>query len=98
MTFRGLRQFALRNHLLPFLVAIFALIDPASRISFGTGLRVAGLATDNAGNVYVSDSVSKKLLRFAASALTQGYKKLRVMLEEMENIVKSSAAATAASG
>jgi hypothetical protein len=33
-----------------------------------------------------------------ASALTEGYKKLRLMLKEMENIVKSSGAATAASG
>ena len=33
-----------------------------------------------------------------ASALTEGYKKLRLMLEEMENIVRSSGAATAASG
>jgi len=33
-----------------------------------------------------------------ASALTEGYRKLRLMLEEMESIVKSSGAATAASG
>jgi hypothetical protein len=33
-----------------------------------------------------------------ASALTEGYKKLRLMLEEMESIVKSSRAATTASG
>jgi len=49
-----------------------ATIDPASQISFGTGLSVAGLATDNAGNVYVSDAISKKVLRFASSVLTQG--------------------------
>ena len=49
-----------------------ATIDPASQISFGTGLSVAGLATDHAGNVYVSDATSKKILRFAPSALTQG--------------------------
>jgi sugar lactone lactonase YvrE len=49
-----------------------ATLDPASQISFGTGLSVAGLATDNAGNVYVSDATSKKVLRFASSALTQG--------------------------
>ena len=33
-----------------------------------------------------------------ASALTEGYKKLGLMLEEMENVVRSSGAATAASG
>jgi hypothetical protein len=49
-----------------------ATIDPASQISFGTGLSVTGLATDNAGNVYVSDATSKKVLRFASSTLTQG--------------------------
>ena len=49
-----------------------ATIDPASQSSFGTNLSVAGLATDSAGNVYVSDATSKKVLRFASSALTQG--------------------------
>ena len=47
-------------------------LDPATKISFGANLQVAGLATDNAGNVYVSDANSKKVLRFAPSALTQG--------------------------
>jgi sugar lactone lactonase YvrE len=47
-------------------------LDPASQITFGTNLRVAGLATDTAGNVYVSDAVSKQLLRFAPAALAQG--------------------------
>ncbi|MFY9852885.1 MAG: Ig-like domain repeat protein, partial [Terracidiphilus sp.] len=49
-----------------------ATIDPASQVSFGTGLSIAGLAIDSAGNVYVSDATSKKVLRFAPSALTQG--------------------------
>jgi sugar lactone lactonase YvrE len=49
-----------------------ATLDPASQTSFGSGLAVAGLATDNAGNVYVSDSNSKQLLRFAPSAVSQG--------------------------
>jgi hypothetical protein len=49
-----------------------ATLDPASQIRFGTGLSVAGMATDNAGSVYVSDAASKKVLRFAHSALTQG--------------------------
>jgi sugar lactone lactonase YvrE len=47
-------------------------LDPATKISFGANLQVAGLATDNAGDVYVSDANSKKVLRFASSALTQG--------------------------
>ena len=47
-------------------------LDPASQIAFGASLQVAGLATDNAGNVYVSDANSKKLLRFAPSAQSQG--------------------------
>jgi sugar lactone lactonase YvrE len=47
-------------------------LDPAQKSTFGANLAVAGLATDTAGNVYVSDSVSKKVLRFAPAALTQG--------------------------
>ena len=45
---------------------------------------------------YFVDPRSKA--RIDASALTEGYKKLRLMLEEMENIAKSSGAMTAASG
>ena len=47
-------------------------LDPATKLIFGANLQVAGLATDTAGNLYVSDSVSKKLFRFAPSAFTQG--------------------------
>jgi sugar lactone lactonase YvrE len=47
-------------------------LDPASRLSFGASLHAAGVAIDNAGNVYVSDSNSKNLLRFAPSAQSQG--------------------------
>jgi sugar lactone lactonase YvrE len=47
-------------------------LDPATKLLFGANLQVAGLATDTAGNVYVSDAASKKLFRFAPSALTQG--------------------------
>ncbi len=49
-----------------------ATLDPATRSTFGSGLGVTGLATDNAGNVYVSDSNSKQLFRFAPSAVAQG--------------------------
>jgi polygalacturonase/sugar lactone lactonase YvrE len=47
-------------------------LDPANQVSFGANLKVAGLAVDTAGNVYVSDTNSKQLLRFAPTALTQG--------------------------
>ncbi|MGD0346937.1 MAG: Ig-like domain repeat protein [Terracidiphilus sp.] len=48
-------------------------LDPATQISFGAGLQVAGLATDTGANVYVSDAISKKLFRFyTPAALTQG--------------------------
>jgi len=47
-------------------------LDPASQISFGTNLQVAGLAADATGNIYVSDARGKKLLRFAPAALGQG--------------------------
>ncbi|MGH9600274.1 MAG: Ig-like domain repeat protein, partial [Terracidiphilus sp.] len=49
-----------------------ATLDPASRSSFGSNLAVAGLTTDNAGNVYVSDANSKELLRFTPAAQAQG--------------------------
>jgi sugar lactone lactonase YvrE len=49
-----------------------ATLDPASQTSFASNLQIAGLATDNAGNVYVSDTNSKQLLRFAPAAITQG--------------------------
>ena len=49
-----------------------ATLDPATQINFGSGLAVAGLATDNAGNVYVSDTNSKQVIRYAAAAQSQG--------------------------
>lgn len=49
-----------------------ATLDPATQISFGSGLAVAGIAADNAGNVYVSDSDSKQLFRFTPTSQTQG--------------------------
>jgi len=49
-----------------------ATLDPASQTSFGANLAVAGLAADNAGNVYVSDSNSKQLFHFAPSVQAQG--------------------------
>lgn len=49
-----------------------ATVDPASQISFGAGLAVAGLATDDAGNIYVSDSNSKQLFRFNPKSASQG--------------------------
>jgi hypothetical protein len=49
-----------------------ATLDPASTLSFGTGLQVAGVAVSTSGNVYVSDLASKSLLSFTPSAQTQG--------------------------
>ena len=49
-----------------------ATLDPASQSSFGSNLSITGLATDNSGNVYVSNSTSKQLFRFAPSAIAQG--------------------------
>jgi sugar lactone lactonase YvrE len=46
-------------------------LDPATHLSFGASLQVAGLATDHAGNVYVSDTISKNLLRFTPPAQLQ---------------------------
>jgi len=47
-------------------------LDPATQLNFGVNLNVVGLAIDSAGNAYVSDSTSKKLLRFAPSTFVQG--------------------------
>jgi sugar lactone lactonase YvrE len=49
-----------------------ATLDPATQISFGSGLAVAGLAADNAGNVYVADTNSKQVLRYAGASQSQG--------------------------
>lgn len=49
-----------------------ATLDPASQTSFASNLQVTGLATDNAGNVYVSDANSKQLIRFTQAATGQG--------------------------
>ena len=49
-----------------------ATLDPATQINFGKSLQVAGLGIDNQGNIYVSDSTSKTLLRYAPSAISQG--------------------------
>ncbi len=47
-------------------------LDPAAQVNFGANLQVAGIATDTAGNVYVSDVISRQLLRFTAAAIAQG--------------------------
>jgi Glycosyl hydrolases family 28/Bacterial Ig-like domain (group 3) len=49
-----------------------ATLDPATQINFGSGLAVTGLATDNAGNVYVSDANSKQLFRYAPASQSLG--------------------------
>jgi polygalacturonase/sugar lactone lactonase YvrE len=57
-----------------------ATLDPATQITFGSSLAVTGLATDNAGNVYVSDSNSKTLFRFAPASQSQGSSATRTAL------------------
>ena len=47
-------------------------LDPASQLSFGANLQVAGLAVDAGGNVYLSDSRSKKVFRLNPTPLQQG--------------------------
>lgn len=42
-----------------------ATLDPAKQLTFGQNLTVNAIATDNAGNVYVADGVSKSVLKFA---------------------------------
>jgi polygalacturonase/sugar lactone lactonase YvrE len=49
-----------------------ATLDPATRSIFGSGLTVTGLASDNVGNIYVSDSNTKKVFRFTPAAQAQG--------------------------
>jgi polygalacturonase/sugar lactone lactonase YvrE len=49
-----------------------ATLDPATHSTFGSSLAVTGLAADNAGNVYVSDSNSKQAFRFTPAAQAQG--------------------------
>ncbi|MGB6695545.1 MAG: Ig-like domain repeat protein [Terracidiphilus sp.] len=49
-----------------------ATLDPATQSSFGATLAVAGLAADNAGNIYVSDSNSKQVFLFTPAAQAQG--------------------------
>jgi sugar lactone lactonase YvrE len=62
-----------------------ATLDPASRVSFGANLAIAGIATDNLGNVYVSDAISKKLLRFGPSAVAQGSSAIATTLTTLTN-------------
>ena len=49
-----------------------ATLDPATQSSFGSSLTVTGLAADNAGNIYVSDSNTKQVFRFTPAAQAQG--------------------------
>ncbi len=49
-----------------------ATLDPASQVTFGSNLQIAGIATDNAGNIYVADSTSKHVLKYTSAVLAQG--------------------------
>ena len=57
-----------------------ATLDPASQASFGSGVQVVGLATDNAGNTPVADAVSKNLLRYGPTAAAQGTSATKTVL------------------
>lgn len=45
-------------------------VDPATVTNLGSSLTPSGLATDASGNVYVADSASNQLLKFAAGSST----------------------------
>jgi sugar lactone lactonase YvrE len=49
-----------------------ATLDPASQVSFGSSLQITGIASDNAGNIYVADANSKAVLKYAPAAVAQG--------------------------
>ncbi|RSL18524.1 Ig-like domain-containing protein [Edaphobacter aggregans] len=49
-----------------------ATLDPARQLTFGQNLTVNALATDNAGNVYVADAISRSVLKFAPGAAAAG--------------------------
>ncbi len=49
-----------------------ATLDPANQITFGLNISPSALAVDNAGNVYVADSASKNVLKFAPGATGTG--------------------------
>ena len=49
-----------------------ATLDPANQITFGQDVTPSALAVDTAGNVYVADSFSKKVLKYAAGATGTG--------------------------
>ena len=42
-----------------------ATLDPANQITFGLNISPSAIAVDNSGNVYVADSSSKKVLKYA---------------------------------
>ena len=62
-----------------------ATLDPATQINFGSNLAITGIAIDNAGNVYVSDSNSKQLLRFAPAAQSQGSSAIGTVLVTLQS-------------
>jgi polygalacturonase/sugar lactone lactonase YvrE len=49
-----------------------ATLDPATQSTFGSGVAVTGLAADNDGNIYVSDSNTKQVFLFTPAAQAQG--------------------------
>gem|GEM_PF-1057744 len=49
-----------------------ATLDPAAQITFGLNISPSALAVDNAGNVYVADSASKTVIKYAPGATGTG--------------------------
>jgi sugar lactone lactonase YvrE len=49
-----------------------ATLDPANQVTFGQSISPTAIALDNAGNVYVADSISKNVLQYSKSATFNG--------------------------
>ncbi len=49
-----------------------ATLDPASQITFGQSISPTAIALDNAGNVYVADSISNNVLKYSKSSTLNG--------------------------
>ncbi len=62
-----------------------AALDPGNQIFFGQSVSPNAIATDNAGNVYVADSISKKVLKYAESATTAGTSAVGTVLQSFTN-------------
>jgi polygalacturonase/sugar lactone lactonase YvrE len=62
-----------------------ATLDPANQVVFGQSISPNALAVDNAGNVYVADSISKSVLKYTKSATTNGTSAVGTVLQSFMN-------------